>query len=135
MAEALALVGLVSSIIQFVDFGTKVIHRLNEFQCTVTEVPKSFRDVKNQLPLLIDTLKRTQNQADAGYVSEETAKALKPVVEGCSSQVQLLSSILDKTLPANKASNWQRGLQLSKVLLTMTIPSTSPPRLNITFSY
>jgi hypothetical protein len=110
MAEALAVLGLVSAIVQFVDFGSKIINRLDEFQSSIDEVPKTFRDIKNQLPLLIDTLKRTQNQAAAGCVSEQTAKALNPVIEGCSSQVQLLSRILDKSLPANNASNWQKRL-------------------------
>jgi hypothetical protein len=35
MAEALAVVGVVSNIIQLVDFGSKVLHRLNDFQSSL----------------------------------------------------------------------------------------------------
>ena len=56
MAEALAIVSLISSIVQFVDFSSKIVHRLNEFHSSLDEVPKSFRDVKIELPLLVDTL-------------------------------------------------------------------------------
>ena len=43
MAEALAIVGLVSAIVQFVDFGGKVLERLNEFNSDVHDVPKRFK--------------------------------------------------------------------------------------------
>jgi hypothetical protein len=107
MAE-IAVIGLVSSIIQIVDFGSKVVSRLNEFQSTVDEVPKTFRDIKIQLPLVIDTLKQTQRQADAGCVNEETAKALRPVIDECLSQVKLLGDILVKAMPAKDDSDWKR---------------------------
>ena len=51
MAEALAVVGLVSSIVQFVDFGTKIIRRLEEFTSNAGDVPKTFRSIQAQLPL------------------------------------------------------------------------------------
>ncbi|KAI9779071.1 MAG: hypothetical protein M1839_007737 [Geoglossum umbratile] len=105
MAEAVAILGLVSSIIQIVEFGSEVVSRLNEFQ---SSVPKTFRDIKIQLPLLIDTLKQTQRQADAGKVSGETAKVLKDVVDGCLLQVRLLEDILVKAVPARGDSNWKR---------------------------
>ena len=63
MAEALAIVGLVSAIAQFVDFGLKIVERLQDFHSSVNEVPKAFRDVRVELPLLLDTLKRTQAKA------------------------------------------------------------------------
>jgi hypothetical protein len=41
MAEAVAVVGLVASIVQLVDFGTRVVERLNEFAEASNEVPRS----------------------------------------------------------------------------------------------
>jgi hypothetical protein len=108
IAEALAVIGLVSAIVQFVDFENKVVGRLNEFRQSVNEAPKTFRKVNRQLPLLIDTLRRTQNQADSGHVSEETATALKPVVEGCLANVKQLEDMLAKALPSEKDSTWSR---------------------------
>jgi hypothetical protein len=56
MAEAVAVIGLLSSIVQLVDFGTKLIDRLNEFASATEDVPVSFRSIKSQLPLAIITL-------------------------------------------------------------------------------
>jgi N-terminal domain on NACHT_NTPase and P-loop NTPases len=111
MAEVLFVTSLVSSIVQLVDFGVKVIDRLNEFQSSINDVPKTFCDIKNQLPLLIDALGRTQSQAEAGDVSEKTAEALKPVVSGCLSQVKLLDDIIVKAIPAENASTWNRSFK------------------------
>jgi len=109
MAEALAVVSLASTIVQFVDFVSKVLNRLNEFKSDTDEVPKTFRSIKVQLPLIVDTLKRTQKQADAGRFNDATADAIKPVVDGCLEQVKRLERILDKNVPAEKASSWQES--------------------------
>jgi hypothetical protein len=94
MAEALAIVGLVSTIVQLVDFGSKIVRRLRDFHSSVNAAPKMFQDIKVVLPLLLNTLKRTQAQAESGAYSRETQEALFPVVEGCRSQVELLDNIL-----------------------------------------
>jgi hypothetical protein len=116
MAEALAIVGLVSAILQFVDFGGKIVERLNEFNFDVHEVPKTFQTVKVQLPLLIDTLHRTQQQASAGHVSARTATALKPLIDACCIEIKALQTILDKTIPPQRSSSWQRRLLALKSL-------------------
>ena len=100
MAEALAVVGLVSAIVQFVEFGTKVVSRLHEFLSSVNDMPKTFQDINNRLPIVIDSLKRTQPQADAHEISDETAEALKPAMDGCVTKVKLLEKILAKSLSA-----------------------------------
>jgi hypothetical protein len=110
MAEALAVVGLAAAIIQFVDFSSKIVERLQDFHSSVNEAPNAFRDVKAELPLLLNTLKRTQAQAESGDISRETQEALLPVVEGCRSQVELLDSTLTKTLPKLGDSSWRRGM-------------------------
>jgi hypothetical protein len=110
MAETLAIVGLVSAIVQFVDFGRKVVERLKEFSSDIHELPKTFQAIQVQLPLLIDTLSRTQQQANAGHVSEATAVALKPLIDACSDEIKILQTILDKNLPPHKSSSLQRGL-------------------------
>jgi hypothetical protein len=109
--ESVAVVGLVSAIVQFVDFGNKVVDRLNDFKQSINEVPRTFRKFNDQLPLLIDTLRRTQIQADAGHVAEATAKALKPVVEGCLAQVERLEKILAKEIPLENDSTWSRRIK------------------------
>jgi hypothetical protein len=58
--EALAVVGLVSSIVQFVDFSSKVIERLDDFHTAVDRAPKAFEGIRTELPLLLDTLQHVQ---------------------------------------------------------------------------
>ena len=108
MAEALALVGIVASIVQLVDFSSKVLSRLNEFQSSVDEVPTSFRNVKVELPLLLDTLKHISKDISTGLIADEIQKSLLPVIEACQSQVESLDVVLVKTLPAPGDSRTQR---------------------------
>jgi hypothetical protein len=111
MAEGLVVIGLVSVIAQLADFATKVVDRLNEFHSSLNEVPQIFRDIKNQLPLLILTLEDTQSRANARRISEETAEKLKHGVSGCLSQVKRLEDIMAKTIPAERDSTLNRRLK------------------------
>jgi len=87
MAEALALVGLASAIVQFVDFSTKVIGRIEKFRSKNNEVPVVFRDIKIQLPLLISDLKRTRERVELHEVALETQSAVLAVVQSCHAHV------------------------------------------------
>lgn len=108
MAEALAAVGLASAIVQFIDFGTKIVTRLSDFSAEVEELPKTFRQIRVQLPLILLTLQQTKDQADARQINEETAEALKAVIVECTATVQQLDEILTKALPNDKDSSWQK---------------------------
>jgi len=116
MAEALAILGLVSAIVQFIDFGAKIVERLDEFNSDVHEVPKTFQAIDVQLPLLIDTLHRTQQQASDGHISVRTATALKPLIDECCKEITALQAILDNTIPPKESSSWRRRLQALKSL-------------------
>lgn len=84
MAEAIAAISIVSNIIQFISFGSKVLGRLNDFESSLNDVPKVFKDIKIELPLLLDTLQKSKEQAELGAITTEIQKALLPVVDGCS---------------------------------------------------
>ncbi|KAL6714710.1 hypothetical protein ACLMJK_008135 [Lecanora helva] len=111
MAEAAAAIGLVVNIVQLVEWGRKIVRRLDEFQRKADEVPKTFLDIKTELPLLLNTLDETQEQAKAGLITEDTQKVLLPVVEGCRAQVEQLDEILVKTLPVATDHRWERGVK------------------------
>lgn len=98
MAEVLAAASAAATIVQLVDFGAKILHRLEEFHSKLDDVPASFQHIRSQLPLLLETLKCTQRDIDAGVVKSE--KELLPVINGCKTQIQSLHSILDKELPS-----------------------------------
>lgn len=116
MAEELAVVGLVSAIVQFVEFGTKVEARLNEFGSDTKEVPKALSDLRQELPLIIETLELIQKRADVGYFNNKTATSLKTFVDGCLEKIKLLKVILDKTTPSEQSSTWQKRLHAIKSL-------------------
>ena len=68
MAEALAVVGIVANIIQLVDFGSRVLKRLEEYQSKLGEIPEAFRHIKAELPILLDALRQTKAAIDAGSI-------------------------------------------------------------------
>jgi hypothetical protein len=112
MAEALAVVGLASVICQLlVDFSTKVVRRLNEFRSSLNEMPRIFREIKDQLALLIFTFETTQSQVNARRISDETAEMLKHVFNGYLLQVKQLEDIMAKTIPTERDSTLNRGLK------------------------
>ncbi|MCJ1390022.1 hypothetical protein MMC18_002880 [Xylographa bjoerkii] len=109
MAEALAIIGLVSAIVQFVDFSAKVIIRLHEFKEKAGELPKVFQDVVNRLPLLTHILESIRTQIDTDEISEKTQQALLPVIKDCYQQIELLNNVLIRVAPSAGDSSWGRG--------------------------
>lgn len=106
--DPVSVLGVVAAIVQFVDFGSKIISRLNEYRQCGSDVPKAFQKISTDLPLIIDNLKRTKIQIEAGEINQDTAKALEPVVERCWAQTKQLDELLEKALPAERDSTWRR---------------------------
>jgi hypothetical protein len=106
MAEAFAVVGIVASIVQLVDFSTTVILRLEEFHSTAGEIPKSFRQFKIELPVLSNALQNISRVIETDSMDTKTRDALTPVVDGCRDQIAQVDVILAKVLPAANDS-WQ----------------------------
>ena len=109
MAEALAVVGLVSAIVQFIDFSTKVVNRLDEFQADVSDGPKVYQDVQNRLPLMLDLVNKIQVRVATGQIDRPSQVMMLPIIESCISQVSLLGNLLSKALPQANDSSWARG--------------------------
>ncbi|KAI9855255.1 MAG: hypothetical protein M1813_000488 [Trichoglossum hirsutum] len=108
MPSPIAAVSLVAAIVQFVKFGDKVVVRLNDFHAGGDAAPKTFADIKTWLPLLLNTLKRTKEEAEGGVYGENTQEVLLPVIEGCVLQVEVLHGILTKIFPTSDDSPWKR---------------------------
>jgi hypothetical protein len=111
MAEAVAVISLLSSIVQLVDFGTKLIDRLNEFASATEDVPVFFRSIKSQLPLAIITLQRVEEQARSSRVRNTDAQALKPVVDNSLDKTKKLTEFLDSAVPVGSFSTLQKRWQ------------------------
>jgi N-terminal domain on NACHT_NTPase and P-loop NTPases len=106
MAEAVAVIGLVASIVQLAEFGAKVLHRLNEFQSSLGEIPKTFQHVKAELPILLETLEQMRLEAQNGSMREETKQALLDIVNGCQKQLTRLDELIKRTLP-QQSDSWR----------------------------
>jgi hypothetical protein len=109
MAEALAVVGVVASIVQLVDFSSKILRRLEEFHTNAGELPKSFRHINAELAVLKDTLLQTKEAIDTGSVEDRTERALLPAIQGCWEQIAQLDAVLAKTLPEANDSLMKRS--------------------------
>lgn len=109
MAEAFAIIGLASALLQFIDFGTKVIRRVRELEDQVADSISLFRGVRNRLPLMLDLVKKIMLQMEAGLVSDKSKETMYPVVHNCIAQAEELDKLLHKVLPSPKDSSWTRG--------------------------
>jgi hypothetical protein len=107
MAEALAVVSIVASIIQLTDFGSRVLKRLDEYQSDLGEIPEAFRHVKTQLPVLLDALQQTNTAINGDSTQTESRRALLSAVEGCTLQVKALNDVITKALPVS-GDSWAR---------------------------
>lgn len=111
MAEAFAVLGIVASIVQLVDVGFAVLGRLNEFNSSLGETPATFRQIKAELPILLDTLDQTKRALDAGTLKDDTKKGLFSIIVGCQEQILSLDAVLQKTLPRTEDSRAKKSMK------------------------
>lgn len=108
MAEVATVVGLVASIIQLVKFISPIIRRLDGFQGGGQETPKTFQDLKTELPVLQEILQQIDKTIDADFVGDETETVLLSAVKGCRDKIQKLNTIMTRTLPSSDDSSQTR---------------------------
>jgi len=106
--DPISAVGLAAAIVQFIEVATKVVNRLSDFGSDASQIPKTFRQVKIELPLIIDGLRRIHEQAASGSLDPTTEKSLLPVVRECQQTTNKLDVLLDKLMPPAGASSWER---------------------------
>ena len=104
----MAAVGFAGSIIQLIDYGSRVAKRLIDFTANVEALPSAFRNVQITLPLILDILKRTRQQIDFGEINQETQTALLPLLNGCKLEVQRLEDLLAGLLPQPSDSPFRK---------------------------
>lgn len=102
MAEAAAF-GLAANIAQFVALAIYVADRINEFQASTHDLPKTFREISHQLPLLVDMCEKLQKTGASGNVT-----GLSECIKGCIDQLGVLKSLVSKVLPNDHDSKMVR---------------------------
>lgn len=110
MAEAAAVIGLLSSIVQLVDFSSKLLERLNDFVTNTKEVPDAFRNISVQLPLTTATLQRLCQRIEGNELTIDERTALQAIVDRNTELIHDINDILSRTIPSKSSSSFEKRL-------------------------
>ncbi|OGM44074.1 hypothetical protein ABOM_007291 [Aspergillus bombycis] len=116
MAEAIAVVGFIASVVQLVEAGTKFAKRLKALDSKINDTDK-LTNIGIQLSLVTDALSRTITQAESGLMGEATARSLTALVCNCSKHVSLLQDLLGRLAIDETSSRWEKGKRVLKSVL------------------
>jgi hypothetical protein len=102
--EAIAVLGVISSIISIVD-GTKQVY---DAATNAQGLPEAFREVAGRLPIVRNILGSAKQHIDKGDVDEDSCKGVKHVVEACEKKAKKLDELFHKAIPTDGASDLKR---------------------------
>ncbi|TVY14541.1 hypothetical protein LARI1_G007302 [Lachnellula arida] len=101
MAEAIAAIGIVASVVQLADFGFKLSVKLFTFSKAVASADTSIQEISNDVSLTSTVLSELCQilQADESHVvSENALEATRQTVNECMSIFEQLDDALDRSL-------------------------------------
>jgi hypothetical protein len=108
MAELLAAVSIAASILHLIEFSSKVIRRLDEFQAGGRKIPRTLQNLKTKLAVLRKALAHVKNSIDAGLVGDDNDATLRSAVRGCQELIQEVDDIITRILPSPDDSKQKR---------------------------
>ncbi|KAK0506982.1 hypothetical protein JMJ35_010682 [Cladonia borealis] len=111
-AEAIAILGIISSVISIVD-GTKQVY---DAASNTNGLPEAFREVATRLPMVRDILDSAKRHIEEGSTNEGSYEAAKNVVEDCQARAQKLEKIFQDVIPADGASRAGRYISAVKTV-------------------
>lgn len=106
MAEALAIIGLVTNVIQLAQYSIEICERAKGFAKNASDLPKSFQGLQACLPMIKNSLSEIYSRIESERIDESTCQTILPVVENCESHLKELQTIFKDILPSNGASKW-----------------------------
>jgi hypothetical protein len=122
-AEAITIVGLISSIITIIETSKKLYDASHDAK----GLHEAFRDVAQNLPLVLDILrdchaiqqqvdKDRETTIDATHKAEleESSAAIKTVMADCHKKAKTLESIFEKVMPSEGAKKRERYKKAAK---------------------
>jgi hypothetical protein len=111
-AEAIAILGVISSIISIID-GTKQVYDAT----TSTEgLPEAFREVAGRLPIITSILGAAEQRIKEGNVTEDLYTGIKQVIKACQDKAKNLEDLFRKVIPGDNASRRRRYLSAVRTL-------------------
>ena len=111
-AEAVAVLGLISSIISIVE-GTKKIY---DAATNARGLPEAFRVVADRLPIVENILGSTKQDIEKRKVNNDSCNGVKHTVEACEEKAKELKGLFDKVIPEDGASRLTRYYKAVKAL-------------------
>lgn len=109
MAEAVAVISIITNIIALINFSAGIYNSAKDLSDGSKDIPKAFRNISHVLPLVSDSLRKTQEQIESGEIDESSCGGLKPSLESCKDIVLELNNLFKKVLPSDNASKLSRG--------------------------
>ena len=111
-AEAIAILGIISSVISIVD-GTKQVY---DAASDTNGLPEAFREVAARLPIVRDILDSAKQHVSRRHTNKDCYEAVKNVVEDCQLRAQDLEKLFQKVIPADGASRAKKYLLAVRTL-------------------
>jgi hypothetical protein len=111
-AEAIAVLGVISSVIAIVD-GTKQVY---DAASNAAGLPEAFREVAGRLPLVRNFLGSIDQHIRDQQVEEASCRAMRPLIDKCAERAKTLDGIFQKVLPPADASRWDRYISAARTL-------------------
>jgi N-terminal domain on NACHT_NTPase and P-loop NTPases len=111
-AEAIAVLGVISSIISIVD-GTKQVY---DAATSAEGLPEAFREVATRLPIISDILGKTERYIKEARVSADAYEGVKQVIQACQDKATKLEVLFRKVIPGENASRRERYIAAVKTL-------------------
>lgn len=100
-AEAMAILGVISSIISIVD-GIKQVY---DAATNAQGLPKAFREVAGRLPIVTNILAVAKQHVDNGSLDEGSCQGVKEIIVACQKKAQKLDELFKKAIPEDGASD------------------------------
>ena len=111
-AEAIVVLGVISSIISIID-GTKKVY---DAATNARGLPEAFREVADRLPIIGNTLDSSKRDIEQRKVNNDSCKGVKHIVEACEEKAKKLEELFRKAIPADVVSDLKRYYTAVKAL-------------------
>lgn len=110
-AEAVVVLGAISSIISIIDWTKKVYGAARNAQ----GIPEAFREVSGRLPISANILGLAKQKISNGDVDEESWKSTRPVLDACEKKVKKLQELFRKAIPEDGTSDLKRYYRAARI--------------------
>ncbi|KAG8526141.1 uncharacterized protein KY384_000134 [Bacidia gigantensis] len=103
-AEAIAVLGVVSSIVAIVDAAQKIYSTAKESH----GLPEAFREVASRLPIVENILSSVKENIGSDEVDEDSCRGVRDVAKVCEEKAERLRNLFQKAIPREGTPDLKR---------------------------